>query len=69
MVNQETSDIFPGAVYMISAGFGLLTVLLSFYLYKSLKGETMAEATAMGAGRVKDSKPVELFDTFRLSRI
>ena len=66
---QLTSDVFPGTVFFISAGFSLLTLVLATYILISLKGKKMSEATAMGAGRIEAAKAVEVYDTYYLSKI
>ena len=66
---QLTSNVVPGAVFFISAGFASLTLGLAIYILISLKGKKMAEVTAMGAGRVESVKPMTIFDTYKVSNI
>ena len=66
---QLTSDVVPGTVFFISAGFASLTLGLALYILMSLRGKKMAEVTAMGAGRVESAKPVPIFDTYKVSNI
>ena len=49
---EETSNFFPGAVFLLSGGAAVIATILTGYIFFSLKGKSFSEVTARGAGRI-----------------
>ena len=57
-----TIDSVPGAIFFISTGLSAVALLLSVYILISLRGKSMSEVTAKGAGRNEEKTETEETD-------
>lgn len=57
-----TIDSVPGAIFFISTGLSAVALLLSVYILISLRGKSMSEVTAEGAGRNEEKTETEETD-------
>ncbi len=53
---QETSDTFPGAVFFMSAGFSLMTLILSIVVHLSLRGRRFSDVVKADGGNDEEGK-------------
>ena len=50
VVLQATSETFPGAAFLMSAGFTCLTLIVAVYVHLSLKGERFSVVVGAEGG-------------------
>ena len=51
-----TSLTYPSVIFLFSGGIAFIATVLTMYIYFSLHGKSMAEVTAVGAGRKTDEE-------------
>ena len=75
---QITDNLYPGTLFILSAGFSTIAFALALYIHISLKGQRMSEVTRIGSDRLTDKEREErririkarfVADTARLSHI